>query len=85
MSPVTALVYQTRCVRRPSAGDPRVFCPLLDRFEELDSEKAQLVKLRYFVGMTLVEAADAMGISRATVSRHWTFAKAWLANELHKN
>lgn len=54
----------------------------LSRLEETDQEKAQLVKLRYFVGMTIVEVADAMGISRATASRHWTFAKAWLANEL---
>ena len=39
---------------------------------------AQVVKLRYFVGMTLSEIADAMGISLSTVERHWAFAKAWL-------
>jgi RNA polymerase sigma factor (TIGR02999 family) len=56
----------------------------LDRFEREDPQKAQLVKLRYFVGMTLVEAGDVIGISRATAARHWTFAKAWLAAELEQ-
>ena len=54
----------------------------LERFEKIDQQKADLVKLRYFAGMTLVEAAEAMKISRATAARYWTFAKAWLAAEL---
>lgn len=54
----------------------------LERFEREDPKKAQLVKLRYFAGMTLVEAADALGISRSNAARQWTFAKAWLASEL---
>jgi RNA polymerase sigma factor (TIGR02999 family) len=41
-------------------------------------EKAQLVKLRYFAGLTLEEAAEVLGISRATASRYWAYAKAWL-------
>ena len=41
-------------------------------------EKAELVKLRYFAGLTEDQAAEAMGISRATASRHWTYARAWL-------
>lgn len=57
----------------------------LQRFEDQDPRRAELVKLRYFVGMTLDEVADAMGISRATASRHWTFARAWLSNELRNN
>lgn len=50
----------------------------LDRLELEDRPKAELVKLRYFVGMSEEEAANALGISRATASRHWTYAKAWL-------
>lgn len=50
----------------------------LERFQQEDPEKAELVKLRYFCGMELKAAAAMMGISRATASRHWTFAKAWL-------
>jgi RNA polymerase sigma factor (TIGR02999 family) len=41
-------------------------------------EKAQLVKLRYFAGLTIEEAAEAMGISLATANRHWAYARAWL-------
>jgi RNA polymerase sigma factor (TIGR02999 family) len=45
-------------------------------------EKAQLVKLRYFAGLTLAEAAAALGISTATAGRHWRYARAWLARDL---
>ena len=47
-----------------------------------DPQKAQLVKLRYFAGFTLAEAASAMGISTATAERYWRYARAWLAREL---
>lgn len=52
----------------------------LERFRVEEPEKAQLVKLRFFAGLTLEEAAEALGISRATASRHWTYARAWLHN-----
>jgi DNA-directed RNA polymerase specialized sigma24 family protein len=41
-------------------------------------DKAQLVKLRYFAGLTIEEAAQAMRISIATANRHWAYARAWL-------
>jgi RNA polymerase sigma factor (TIGR02999 family) len=47
-----------------------------------DKQKADLVKLRYFVGMTIEEAADALGISAPTAKRHWAYARAWLAEEI---
>src|SRR5205085_4272299 len=43
-----------------------------------DREKAELVKLRYFAGFSLEEAADLLGISRAMAKRHWAYARAWL-------
>jgi len=43
---------------------------------------AELVKLRFFAGMTLGEAAEALGIPRRTADRHWAFARAWLADAL---
>ena len=46
-------------------------------------EKAQLVKLRYFAGLTVEEAAQAMGTSVATANRHWAFARAWLFRYLN--
>ncbi len=54
----------------------------LARFELEDSQKAHLVKLRYFGGLTLEQAAEALDISRSTVDRHWAYARAWLRLEL---
>jgi RNA polymerase sigma factor (TIGR02999 family) len=50
----------------------------LERFAARDPLKAELVKLRYFAGLSEAEAAAALGISRPTASRYWTFARAWL-------
>jgi RNA polymerase sigma factor (TIGR02999 family) len=50
----------------------------LDCLTEESPETATLVKLRYFAGMSLQEAADAMGIARSTASKHWTYAKSYL-------
>jgi RNA polymerase sigma factor (TIGR02999 family) len=50
----------------------------LELLQATHAEKAQLVKLRYFGGLTIDEAADALGISAATANRHWAYAKAWL-------
>jgi RNA polymerase sigma factor (TIGR02999 family) len=49
----------------------------LDRFAEHHPQKAELVKLRYFVGLTLPEAAEVLGISTPTAERHWAIAKVW--------
>ena len=48
------------------------------RLAEAEPAKAELVKLRFFAGLTMPEAAAALGISPATADRHWTFAQAWL-------
>jgi RNA polymerase sigma factor (TIGR02999 family) len=45
-------------------------------------EKAELVKLRYFAGLTVSEAARVLGISTSTADRHWTYARAWLYREV---
>lgn len=50
----------------------------LDEFSRVDPEKAELVKLRFFGGLPLPQAAAAMGWSLATAKRHWAFARAWL-------
>jgi RNA polymerase sigma factor (TIGR02999 family) len=54
----------------------------LAKLEAEDPVKAQLVKLRYFAGLTEEEAAEALGISRTTAHRHWRYARAWLLDEL---
>ena len=50
----------------------------LERFGQEEPEKARLVTLRFFAGLSIEEAAEALGISRATASRYWTYARAWL-------
>jgi RNA polymerase sigma factor (TIGR02999 family) len=50
----------------------------LDQLAREDPRKAELVKLRYFTGLSVQEAADALGISRATADRYWAYAKVWL-------
>jgi RNA polymerase sigma factor (TIGR02999 family) len=54
----------------------------LARLAQVAPEKAELVKLRFFAGMTIPEAATALGISHATAERHWTYARVWLYSEL---
>jgi RNA polymerase sigma factor (TIGR02999 family) len=56
----------------------------LDRLAAHDSVKAELVKLRYFVGLSLAEAAEALGVSEPTTKRYWTYAKAWLYREMKR-
>ena len=54
----------------------------LDQLAERHPKKAELVKLRYFAGMTADQAADALGISPSTADRHWTYARAWLRRSI---
>ena len=54
----------------------------LDRLEVVDPEQARIVELRYFVGLSNEEAADAMQMSPATLKRRWSLARAWLFREL---
>src|SRR5262249_36168730 len=50
----------------------------LDALAAEDQVAAEVVKLRYFVGMTIPEIADSLGMSGRTADRHWAFARAWL-------
>ena len=54
----------------------------LEKLAAIDAEKAQLVKLRYFAGLTLEEAAAALDIAEPTARRWWTYARAWLIKEM---
>lgn len=57
----------------------------LEKFEELHKAKAELVKLRYFAGLTMEQAAAAIGVSIATAHRYWNYARAWLHQEIVGN
>jgi RNA polymerase sigma factor (TIGR02999 family) len=54
----------------------------LERFESINQPAAQLVKLRYFTGMTIPEAAESLGISPRKANQLWTYARAWLLAEI---
>jgi len=54
----------------------------LERFQAVDSTAAQIVKLRYFAGLTIPQAAEALGISTSTADRSWAYARAWLHTAL---
>ena len=68
-------------------SDPTDLIALDEALEKLTSEdkiKSDLVKLRYFAGLTVEQAGRALGISRATADRYWTFARTWLYKEMSK-
>jgi DNA-directed RNA polymerase specialized sigma24 family protein len=54
----------------------------LDKFALEHSVQAELVKLRYFAGMTNEEVSNVMGISVSTAKNYWAFSRAWLLNEM---
>lgn len=54
----------------------------LKKLAETDGLKAHLVKLRYFAGLTLKQAAETLDLSERTAKRHWTYARAWLYRQI---
>ncbi|MEM8680061.1 MAG: ECF-type sigma factor [Planctomycetota bacterium] len=54
----------------------------LERLAQVDAESAQIVELRYFGGLTAAEAAQVLGISKATADRNWAYARAWLKRDI---
>ena len=68
----------------PAADDDKLLAvnEVLERFAALDPRKAELVNLRYFVGMSFDEAAAALGIAVPTAKQWWAYARAWLTVEL---
>ena len=70
------------------AGDDDALLALndaLEKFASADPRKAELVKLRYFVGMSFEETAAALDIAVPTAKQWWTYARAWLAVEMRAN
>ena len=76
-----SLAEAERAAEAP-AEDVLALDEALERFAGVDPTKAELVKLRYFAGLSEEEAAAALGISRATASRYWSYARAWLIDAL---
>lgn len=74
-------------IAAPSAQDEEIIAinEILDRFAQIEPRKAEVVKLRYFVGMTIEETAETLGISTPTAKRDWIYARAWLFRELQRD
>ena len=71
-----------------AANEPDIDLEALDealtRLEADDPEKADLVRLRYFAGLTTRQTAEILGISIATANRHWSYARSWLFQEISR-
>jgi RNA polymerase sigma factor (TIGR02999 family) len=57
----------------------------LKALAQFDEQKARVVELRYFGGLSIEETADVLGVAPTTIKRHWRFAKAWLYGEMQKS
>ena len=68
--------------REDRCDDLQALDEALSNLEAVDSRKAALVKLRYFSGLTVEQAAKALGISTTTATEWWAFARAWLHREM---
>lgn len=71
-------------VRATRGADMLEVDEALRRLEAIDERKARVVMLRFFAGLTIDQAALALGLSTATVERDWAYAKAWLHRELSR-
>lgn len=65
-------------IAEPPSDDLAALDEALSRLAEQQPARAELVKLRYFAGLSTPQAAEVLGVSRATAERYWTFAKTWL-------
>jgi DNA-directed RNA polymerase specialized sigma24 family protein len=68
--------------RRKHADDLLALDDALQQFEKEEPLKSRLVKLRYFAGLSIEQAAQALGISNATAKRHWVYARTWLYGQV---
>ena len=75
---------ETLAVQREASIDLVALDEALTRLALIDPQQARIVELRFFGGLTVEEAAEALGISPATVKRSWSVARAWLRRELSK-
>jgi RNA polymerase sigma factor (TIGR02999 family) len=71
-----------KAIEPPANIDVLALDEALDRLGAIDAHQARIVELRFFAGLTIEETAVALGISPATVKRDWTWAKAWLHQQL---
>src|SRR5262245_42296885 len=79
---VVFTALQDEQIAAPSTIDALALDQALDRLAAIDPQHARIVELRYFAGLTIEETSEVLGISPATVKREWTWARAWLYQQL---
>lgn len=79
------LLDETKVVLKGRTVDIVAVDEVLNRLTKIDPQQARVVELRFFAGLSIEEAAGALGISPATVKRDWNVAKTWLAREMKSN
>ncbi|MDC3307392.1 ECF-type sigma factor [bacterium] len=72
-------------VELPPSTDLLALDEALQKLTAMDASHGRLVELRFFAGLSIVEAAEVLGTSRATADRNWAFARSWLYNELRSD
>jgi RNA polymerase sigma factor (TIGR02999 family) len=77
-------VDESDAIAMPDSIDLVALNEALEKLAAADPPKAELVKLRYFAGLTVEQAGRVLGVSRATADRYWTFARTWLYYEVMK-
>ncbi|MFV2069106.1 MAG: ECF-type sigma factor [Pirellulales bacterium] len=73
------------CICQSPCQDVLALDAALAKLEQRDDRKAMLVKLRFFSGLTVEQAADALGISRTTANQWWAYSRAWLYREIESD
>ena len=77
-------LLESRIEQKVPDSDLLALNEVLDRLALVDPEAARLAKLRYFVGLSMTETADALGLSHRQTERLWTFCKAWLRDAIQR-
>lgn len=78
-------LHETRIELKAPAEEILMVHEALDVLAAKDPVNADVVKMKYFVGMTFPDIAQTLGLSLSTVERHWSFARTWLKNWIRKN
>ncbi len=76
---------ETMAVQEPAPDEVAALDEALSRLELRDRQMSDVLKLRFFVGLTVQETADALGVAPRTVDRQWAASRAWVAREMRKN
>lgn len=78
-------LHESRIELRAPSAEVLAVHDALDALAVEDRLAAEVVKLRYFVGLTIPEIAEALGLAPRTADRHWAFARAWLRNAIRSD